>query len=238
MNYTSGQTLSAKGTYVMYLTALYDKNVPLSRQEEYRTVFRFRIDEKRQDGSGAEAAGALVRQIDGLTGSDTAGLLNQAASELGISGEDLAAALGHIPLSPDGDKTAPEEGGREEEKAEEETAEAEQTEPQSLDKEGDSPEEGREKGSVPEDPDGSEVGRSQVYLTDERMYLVTLENGFTFRSSVPEGMIINQAVAIYRRKERTRSTGGRRKPLSMKSRSWRNTEVTVWYPGNTNLLLK
>ena len=29
------------------------------------------------------------------------------------------------------------------------------------------------------------------------MYLVTLENGFTFRSSVPEGMLINQSVAIY-----------------------------------------
>ena len=56
MNYTSGQLLSDRGTYVMRLTAVYDKNVPLSQQEEYRTVFRFRIDEKRQDAAGGGSA--------------------------------------------------------------------------------------------------------------------------------------------------------------------------------------
>ena len=37
MNYTSGQLLSDRGTYVMRLTAVYDKNVPLS-QQEVRTI--------------------------------------------------------------------------------------------------------------------------------------------------------------------------------------------------------
>ena len=36
MNYTSGQLLSDRGTYVMRLTAVHDKNVPLSQQEQNR----------------------------------------------------------------------------------------------------------------------------------------------------------------------------------------------------------
>ncbi|MFR3754491.1 MAG: hypothetical protein ACLTW9_23485 [Enterocloster sp.] len=63
--------------------------------------------------------------------------------------------------------------------------------------EGDSGQKGSDQGSG-SGQEGREVsGRSQVYLEDEKMYLVTLENGFTFRSSVPEGMLINQSVAIY-----------------------------------------
>lgn len=201
MNYTSGQLLSDRGTYVMRLTAVYDKNVPLSQQEEYRTVFRFRIDEKRQDASGAVsgAAGALARQIDGLTGSDTAGLLNQITSESGIAGDDIAAALADQLYSESGD------GGE----AGEESNDWIDNEAENMDEglhasaesalgQGDDSEQegsGQEKHSGQE---GREVsGRSQVYLEDEKMYLVTLENGFAFRSSVPEGMLINQSVAIY-----------------------------------------
>lgn len=195
MDYVSGQMLSARGTYVMRLTAVYDKNVPLSQQEEYRTVFRFRIDEKRQDASGAVsgAAGALTRQIDGLTGSDTAGILNQIASESGLAGDDIAAALADQLFSESGESG---EAG-EEDNAETAAGNLDETQESAADQEEDSSWEGsgQESDSGQEDREAS--GRSQVYLEDEKMYLVTLENGFTFRSSVPEGMLINQSVAIY-----------------------------------------
>lgn len=195
MDYVSGQMLSARGTYVMRLTAVYDKNVPLSQQEEYRTVFRFRIDEKRQDASGAVsgAAGALTRQIDGLTGSDTTGILNQIASESGLAGDDIAAALADQLFSESGESG---EAG-EEDNAETAAGNLDETQESAADQGEDSSREGsgQESDSGQEDREAS--GRSQVYLEDEKMYLVTLENGFTFRSSVPEGMIINQSVAIY-----------------------------------------
>lgn len=195
MDYVSGQMLSARGTYVMRLTAVYDKNVPLSQQEEYRTVFRFRIDEKRQDASGAVsgAAGALTRQIDGLTGSDTAGILNQIASESGLAGDDIAAALADQLFSESGESG---EAG-EEDNAETAAGNLDETQESAADQGEDSSREGsgQESDSGQEDREAS--GRSQVYLEDEKMYLVTLENGFTFRSSVPEGMLINQSVAIY-----------------------------------------
>ncbi len=56
-SYTSRQTVSERGTYVIRITAVADKNVPLSEQKEYRSIFRFRIDEKSPEAA-AEAAGA------------------------------------------------------------------------------------------------------------------------------------------------------------------------------------
>lgn len=208
MDYVSGQMLSARGTYVMRLIAVYDKNVPLSQQEEYRTVFRFRIDEKRQDASGAVsgAAGALTRQIDGLTGSDTAGILNQIASESGLAGDDIAAALADQLFSESGKVKEAGEGSLD--GMQTEAGNTDETQESALGQDEDSGQEGSgqgedssREGSGQESDSGQEdreaSGRSQVYLEDEKMYLVTLENGFTFRSSVPEGMIINQSVAIY-----------------------------------------
>lgn len=201
MDYVSGQMLSARGTYVMRLTAVYDKNVPLSQQEEYRTVFRFRIDEKRQDASGAVsgAAGALARQIDGFTGSDTAGLLNQITSESGIADDDIAAALAGQLFSETGEEGETGEGSKDGMEAEvgntDETPDASQESAPDQGEDTDQGVLGQGKGSGQEDREAS--GRSQVYLEDEKMYLVTLENGFAFRSSVPEGMLINQSVAIY-----------------------------------------
>lgn len=208
MDYVSGQMLSARGTYVMRLTAVYDKNVPLSQQEEYRTVFRFRIDEKRQDASGAVsgAAGALTRQIDGLTGSDTAGILNQIASESGLAGDDIAAALADQLFFESGKVKEAGEGSLD--GMQTEAGNTDETQESALGQDEDSGQEGSgqgedssREGSGQESDSGQEdreaSGRSQVYLEDEKMYLVTLENGFTFRSSVPEGMLINQSVAIY-----------------------------------------
>ena len=55
-SYASRQTVSGRGTYVIRLTVVEDKNVPLSEQKEYRTVFRFRIDEKTPEAA-AQAGG-------------------------------------------------------------------------------------------------------------------------------------------------------------------------------------
>lgn len=200
MGYVSGQMLSARGTYVMRLTAVYDKNVPLSQQEEYRTVFRFRIDEKRQDSSGAvsEAAGALVRQIDGLTGGDTEAMLNQIASGAGVSGDDIASVLADQLFSQSGEAAEESKDGTEaegenrDEPQESVSGQGEDTGLEASDQEEGGLGHGSDSGQESIAPE-----RSQVYLEDEKLYLVTLENGFTFRSSVPEGMIINQSVAIH-----------------------------------------
>lgn len=44
--YTSGQTIRARGTYVLRLTAVENPELPLSEQTEYQAVFRFRIQDK------------------------------------------------------------------------------------------------------------------------------------------------------------------------------------------------
>ncbi len=46
ISYSSGQRVSDHGTYVLHLTAVKDETLPLYRQEEYRAVFRFRIQDR------------------------------------------------------------------------------------------------------------------------------------------------------------------------------------------------
>ncbi|MEG1145317.1 MAG: hypothetical protein RSE05_08135 [Clostridium sp.] len=46
IHYTSGQKVGEHGTYVLNLTAVKDTTVPMYRQEEYRAIFRFRIQDK------------------------------------------------------------------------------------------------------------------------------------------------------------------------------------------------
>ncbi len=46
MEYASGQMVGEKGTYVLKLSGVVNPELPLSRQTEYKAVFRFRIQEK------------------------------------------------------------------------------------------------------------------------------------------------------------------------------------------------
>lgn len=58
MDYTSGQTLTEKGSYLLKISAVEDDSLPFSQQKIYKAVFRFRIQdriapsESRQEGMG------------------------------------------------------------------------------------------------------------------------------------------------------------------------------------------
>lgn len=55
--YTSGQTIRARGTYVLRLTAVENPELPLSEQTEYQAVFRFRIQDKPPEEETEAVAG-------------------------------------------------------------------------------------------------------------------------------------------------------------------------------------
>lgn len=191
ISYTSRQKLNEKGTYVMRFTAVYDDTVPLAEQEEYRAVFRFRIDEKPAQtnaaddrfsgvsgafGSGNAGTGTLGQ--DGLTDQSGTGTPGQDGmpdqGESGAPGQDAYETSGQGEVEADSTETT------EDPEAVEAGAQVEL------------PDSGTE-ASEPEAPEGK---RRQVYQADDGMYEVVLENGFTFRSGVPEFMITTQPVKL------------------------------------------
>ena len=65
--YASGQMVGEKGTYVLKLSGVTNPELPLSRQTEYKAVFRFRIQEKlpvQETEPETEAYGAGVTGIN------------------------------------------------------------------------------------------------------------------------------------------------------------------------------
>lgn len=66
IGYVSGQKVSERGTYVLRLTGVDDPSLPFSEQTIYKTVFRFRIQERlpveteeERTGTGASSSSAL-----------------------------------------------------------------------------------------------------------------------------------------------------------------------------------
>ena len=170
-SYASRQMVSERGTYVIRLTAVADKNVPLSEQKEYRSIFRFRIDEKSPEAA-AEAAGAGT----GYSGS--------AGSFIGDVIPTRPAGTGGVSIL-DETTAAETEGAVETEafsetQAVSETEAAQETEPE----------------KTPETQEAGTGTRSQVFQPDSSMYQVTLENGFSFLCNIPERMATTQAVEI------------------------------------------
>jgi len=156
---------------VIRLTAVADKNVPLSEQKEYRSIFRFRIDEKSPEAA-AEAAGAGT----GYSGS--------AGSFIGDVIPTRPAGTGGVSIL-DETTAAETEGAVETEafsetEAVSETEAAQETEPE----------------KTPETQEAGTGTRSQVFQPDSSMYQVTLENGFSFLCNIPERMATTQAVEI------------------------------------------
>ena len=175
-SYASRQTVSGRGTYVIRLTVVEDKNVPLSEQKEYRTVFRFRIDEKTPEAA-AQAGGeaGLPEGMGLLPDVIPSGTRETAGSQTGEASE---------PERPEETEETPAP-----EKIPE-TAKAAET-GASLHGDDGEPEQTAAAGEQ-----AGAVKRSQEYLPDQSMYQVTLENGFTFLSNIPEGMAVTQAVEI------------------------------------------
>lgn len=189
--YTSGQRVADKGTYVVYITAVEDRNVPLSQQTEYRTVFRFRIDEKLTEfkdtmGNGLAAAGEAAGNLAGLPEGYVSGGL-EALLDAGNRGdtpteateaEESHADDGTEDNAPDGDGmnsgTAGESGD----------GSADKTADDGSDKDGNEAKEVFSQSGQ----------RSQTYQPEDSMYRVVLEDGNAFLISVPENMVTTQSV--------------------------------------------
>ena len=92
IDYTSGKAVSGYGTYVAKLTAIEDPGLPFSEQEEYRAIFRFRIQEKppQEDGEGlgpGQDGSGLGYQVDWSS---------LAAQESGQSGSSGIPGMGSL----------------------------------------------------------------------------------------------------------------------------------------------
>lgn len=182
--YSSKQKVGEKGTYVLRITAIYDKSVPLSEQEEYRTVFRFRIDDKAP--AATEAAGGIAGS--GLT--DNYGFTGQQETLEGYGEtQDEAVPGDDVIVGPNGE-TAGAKTESEASAGEQET-EAPDGETKPDDAAGESePEADDEPGA------GNKAAKVQTYDKGRNAYTVIFSNGFTFTSNVPENMITGSAVQL------------------------------------------
>lgn len=186
MAYASGQRVSDRGTYVIRITAVEDKNVPLSEQKEYRTVFRFRIDEKT-----AEAA---VQSQGGSGGGLGTGLGSLLESVSPTAPEAMPAETTPAETTPDREQETEPEVPSEESQ---ETQDSEEPEREPEPGDGETPAETETAGQTA----AAVKARSQVFQPETSMYQVTLENGFSFLCNVPEGMAATQAVEIRSQEE-------------------------------------
>ena len=160
--YVSQSYISAKGTYVMKLTGIEDKELPLSEQVEYQAVFRFRItDEPPVEETEAEEETVSVSAGGSIFGN----------TEIPVIGmpETKPAAEDEMETEPVEETTAAEP----ETKAETESASETVQE------------------ITPEDPADHAVGseREQSFELATGNYIITLENGKKITTNVPEGYI-------------------------------------------------
>lgn len=189
-NYTPGQSFSEHGTYVVKITAVEDTSVPFSEQEEYRALFRFRIQSKPPQET--EAENGLLTQPGGGAGSA------QGWQGGGIFPEGRGEQAGESQTeSGEGETESPQPGEGEEDARETaggETSGAEETGGEEAS------EDGEEENGAPDAGEealsGSYSERTQAYDSAAGRYLVTFQNGRTLTSNVPEGYMGPSAVEL------------------------------------------
>lgn len=157
--YTSGQKLYERGTYVLRLTAVENPELPLSEQTEYQTVFRFRIQEKPPEET-VEAISADVYDTNGYDSTEELDLIELEEQTLKEETEQKAAET--MPESSEAIMEN-ENGEQNPERLDETAAETDQTQAEHV--------------------------RTQKYDMESGMYIVTLENGISMTSNIPEGYI-------------------------------------------------
>lgn len=174
IDYTSGQQVSARGTYVLRLTAVENPELPLSEQTEYQAVFRFRI----QDKPPMEETEDVLASV-----SDIGGKVNLKGYE-----ESLIPELTETPketeVIPEETEAEPE---TEADSKEDETKEAQEENPEVW-----NPEEASEA-----DPkENISMKRSQSYDLAQGRYVTAFSNGIELLSTVPDGYIGPSSVRL------------------------------------------
>lgn len=179
IEYVSGQRVSAYGTYVFRISVIEDTTVPLHEQKEYQTTFRFRIHEKvikepEQPEDVVEVGKNIFRPAGGGTVQSR-------------EAEDGMAVLTAGDEAVDPDEALPEQDAAEASGAAgnaEESGASEESE--TAGESGEAEAAGVSEAQL----------RTQVYRNSNKDYEVTLENGASFYSTVPEGMITSQPVRL------------------------------------------
>lgn len=184
--YISKQRVADKGTYVLRITAVYDKNVPLAEQEEYRTVFRFRIDDKIPEtaAEGGGAGNGLAAASDFLNQRDTA---ESSAGEIVTPEETIV----------QGEETEAEESGiLSEESGEAGIGAAGESEAGDQKETDESEDRDNADEAVEASANDTKALKTQTYDKTKNMYQIVFLNGFTFQSNVPENMITSSRVRL------------------------------------------
>ncbi|MCD8082309.1 MAG: hypothetical protein LUE86_01985 [Clostridiales bacterium] len=167
--YVSGQAIWERGTYVMKLCAIDDPTLPEEQQQEYRAVFRFRIQEKPPEETEAETTPETKAASVGTANvTDLTGYVN---GEMPLTEETVA-------------ESEPEELPEEETEAAEDEGEASEAET-------DAEETDVDEVSLPV-MSGTAVSSEapeQSYDTASSRYLLTFESGVSLLSNVPEGYV-------------------------------------------------
>lgn len=216
--YVSGQPLGERGTYVLRMSVVINPSAPLSKQEEYNSTFRFRIQEKlpesqRTDGGEISPDGTLtVNGSDGIgwgqsgisgTGNNGggnsqesfgSGIVNGINGLIGGGRTDTGESGTAAESEADAETTAAEEGEsipEESEDAEDKTGTGETGGPEEASDETAASDEPAEPQEASAPAGGNFTGgiREQSYIPDKKCYLVTMDNGRDFISSVPSGYI-------------------------------------------------
>ncbi len=159
-SYVSGQLAGERGTYVLRLSVIVDPTAPLSKQEEYRTTFRFRIQEKlpqsqRTDGSEAPVDAIVVNGSGGAGWGYTGdSQVSGTGGGVAMSGESGAAADGTGTAGPGDEKNSA--GGADAKEGELGEGTKNET--------GENPENGEnpETGENPENAENPETGEAQA----------------------------------------------------------------------------
>ena len=169
--YVSQTKISAKGTYVMKLTGIENKELPLSEQVEYQAVYRFRITDEPPVEETEAAASGLAGAVGSLTGDNT----------FVVSGNSGAPIF----------ETSETEAVQETDPVKEEETPVEETEAEVDSKN----EADAEMTEGPESEAAAEAEPTMSAKREQRMelasgnYIVTLENGKELTTSVPEGYV-------------------------------------------------
>ena len=193
--YASRRRISARGTYVLRLTAVENLELPLSEQTEYQSTFRFRIQDElpisEQEKLAKEKAEAL-KDAEASTGSSGEVIIFPTdGSEINLETvtenakeavKDAAkdAAKEVVDSAVDSAKDKVQEGVG-----------------QLTDKAGEALEQVTDKiDEAKEQLKENLVPRTQEYEPINRRYIVTLENGLEVVSTVPEGYVGPSAVEL------------------------------------------
>ena len=179
--YVSKQYIYGKGTYVMKLMGIENKNAPLSEQKEYQATFRFRIQDpppvEETEAAADQSSSGAAAGVSGTISSGTSAMWSDVSTGVSTQIPNLTK-----PASTVNKENVP---------AVEET------------KAGESADTEKPAGEIVPGADSLQPALPVLSEREQRMelatgnYIITLENGKQLTSTVPEGYVGSGSVTIH-----------------------------------------